>query len=153
MESLYRPYTPEERRFLAEKIGEFYNLFLARVAQGRRRTPAEIDAVGEGRVWSGSRAREVGLVDHLGGLMVALDRARALGDLGDDYELTELPAEPSGLLSTVARLVTDAGPAGPSLAALATGAPELRAPLGWLLSVHAGIGRPMALTDWPVLAP
>jgi len=153
MESLYRPYTPEERRFLAEKIGEFYNLFLARVAQGRRRTPAEIDAVGEGRVWSGSRAREVGLVDRLGGLMVALDRARALGELGDDYELTELPAEPSGLLSTVARLVTDAGPAGPSLAALATSAPELRAPLGWLLSVHAGIGRPMALTDWPVLAP
>ncbi len=153
MESVFRPYTPEERRFLAEKIGEFYNLFLARVAQGRRRTPAEVDAVGEGRIWSGARAREVGLVDRLGGLMVALERARALGDLGDDYELVELPAEPSGLLSTIARLVTDAGSSAPSLAELATSSPEVRAPVSWLLSVHAGIGHPMAMTDWPVLAP
>ena len=76
-----------------------------------------------------------------------------LGGLGEDYELTELPAEPSGLLSTVARLVSDAGPATPSLAALAASTPELRAPLGWVLSVHAGLGRPMALSDWPILAP
>jgi protease-4 len=153
MESVFRPYTPEERRFLADKIGEFYNLFLARVAQGRRRTPAEIDAVGEGRIWSGARAREAGLVDRLGGLMTALDRAQTLGELGDDYELLELPAEPSGILNTLARLVTDTTSAPPSLTAWVGASPEVRAPLAWLLSVHAGIGRPMALTDWPVLVP
>jgi len=153
MESIFRPYTPAERRFLADKIGEFYNMFLARVAQGRRRTPAEIDAVGEGRIWSGSRALERGLVDRLGGLMVALDRARALGDLGDDYEMVELPAESTGLLGTIARLVASEGASPPSLMELVTSSPEVRAPVGWLLSVHAGIGRPMAMTDWPVIMP
>ena len=138
---------------LADKIGEFYNMFLARVAQGRRRTPAEIDAVGEGRIWSGSRALERGLVDRLGGLMVALDRARALGDLGDDYEMVELPAESTGLLGTIARLVASEGASPPSLMELVTSSPEVRAPVGWLLSVHAGIGRPMAMTDWPVIMP
>ncbi len=152
MESVFRPYTPEERAFLAGKIGEFYNLFLSRVAAGRHRDAADIDAVGEGHVWSGSRARELGLVDRLGGLMTAIDRARALANVGDDWELFELPPESTGLLQTAARLLTDETTSPPSAADLLVGA-ELRAPLRWLATVSSHAGAPMALTDWPVLAP
>jgi protease-4 len=80
MDSLFRPYTPEERRFLATKIGEFYGLFLQRVAAGRRRTTAQIDAVGEGRVYLGARAHALGQGDREGGLRTALrDAAAQLG--------------------------------------------------------------------------
>lgn len=153
MESIFRPYTPEERTFLAGKIGEFYNLFLSRVAAGRHRDATAIDAVGEGRVWSGTRAVEVGLVDRNGGLMVALERARALAGLGDDYELIELPGEPGGLLNTVSRLLTEETRQPPSLMAEVTSRPEVRAPLRWVLTVAGESGTPMAMTDWPVIVP
>jgi protease-4 len=153
IDSIFRPYTPEERRFLADKIGEFYTLFVSRVAAGRHRTPAEIDALGEGRVWSGTRAREVGLVDRVGGFMAALERARTLAGLGEDYELIELPAEGGGVLQAVARMLVHESTPVPSLAAQVLSSPEARAPVGWLLSVAAGTGTPMAMTDWPVLVP
>ncbi len=153
MESIFRPYTPAERTFLAGKIGEFYNLFLTRVAAGRHRDAAAIDAVGEGRVWSGTRALTAGLVDRTGGLMTALERARTLAGLGDDYELIELPGESRGLIQTVARLLVDETARPPSLVAQVASSPEVRAPVGWLMSVAAGTGTPMAMTDWPVLAP
>jgi protease-4 len=49
-----------------------YELFLKRVADGRHQTPDKIDAVAQGRVWTGRRARELGLVDELGGLDAAI---------------------------------------------------------------------------------
>ncbi len=153
MESIFRPYRPEERVFLAGKIGEFYNLFVSRVAAGRHRDATAIDAVGEGRVWSGTRAVEAGLVDRTGGLMTALERARVLGDLGEDYELVELPGESGGLVQTVARLLADDTTQPPSLMAQVLSRSEVRAPVGWLLSVAAATGTPMAMTDWPVIVP
>ena len=153
MESLFRPYTPEERRFLADKIGEFYGLFLQRVATGRRRTQAEVDAVGEGRVWSGTRARELGLVDRTGGLMAAVERARELADLPEDHELTELPAEGGGILRTIARMVTTEPSSPPSLLSLVLSSSEVRTPIVWLLSVSSMSGTPVAMTDWPVVTP
>lgn len=153
MESIFRPYTPEERTFLAGKIGEFYNLFLTRVAAGRHRDAAAIDAVGEGRVWSGTRAVDLGLVDRTGGLMTALERARSLAGLGEDYELIELPAEPGGLLNTVSRMLLEEGSSPPSLMAEVASRPEIRAPLGWVMTVAGASGTPMAMTDWPMLVP
>jgi len=79
MDSWHRPYTPEEVAFLEKELDHFYNVFLARVSSGRGMTKEEVDEIGRGRVWSGSRAGEKRLVDRLGGLSSAIDRARELG--------------------------------------------------------------------------
>lgn len=79
-----RPFTPEERAKIAEQMQAFYDQFVEKVAASRKRTPEQIDAVAQGRVWTGRQAREVGLVDELGGLdralVVAKERAGLAGD-------------------------------------------------------------------------
>ena len=69
---------------LARQVERIYRSFLERAAQGRKRTSAEIESVAEGRVWTGRRAHEHGLVDRLGGLDLALERARELAGLAAD---------------------------------------------------------------------
>lgn len=151
MESLFRPYTDAERRLLAQKIGEYYNLFLRRVSAGRHREPAAIDAVGEGRVFAGARALESGLIDREGGFLDALDRARALADLGDDVDIVQLPDEPGGLLRTITNLLTSAQ--GPSVLGSVLGVSEVGALVRWLSTVSAHAGRPMAMTEVPMDLP
>ena len=156
MESLFRPYTPEERRFLAQKVGEFYGLFLQRVSYGRHRTPAEIDALGEGRVYLGARAHALGLVDREGGLLTALRRARALAGLPEDCDVIELPNEGGGLLRTLAQMLLSEAPGTTGVEALARvflGGSESLGALRWLLSVSSRAGTPMAMVEWPAEAP
>ncbi len=100
--SLYRPFTPEERSLLADKIRRFYRMFLRRVVAGRPAlTVEEVDRVGRGRIWTGDAALELGLIDHLGGYLAALDRARELADVPYDAEITYVPRRPSSLLDYV----------------------------------------------------
>jgi protease-4 len=82
--STFRPFSPEDRRLLKEQILWTYNKFLNKVAEGRNLSKEDVDKVGRGRVWTGSRAKEIGLVDALGGLDTALDLAK---------ELAGIPAE------------------------------------------------------------
>jgi protease IV len=91
-ESLFRPFTDEEREVLGRKVKQFYDLFVGRVADGRGMTPDAVDAVARGRVWTGQQAKERGLVDKIGGIRQALARARRLGHLPDDAPFVELPA-------------------------------------------------------------
>lgn len=151
LESVFRPYTPAERRLLAQKIGEYYNLFLRRVAQGRRRDVSSVDAVGEGRVFTGERAREHRLVDRVGGYLDALDRARALAGLGEDSEVVNLPAEPGGLLRLLTGLLTSAN--GPSVLGSVLPLREAATLLRWLSTVGSNSGRPMAMTELPIELP
>jgi len=81
---LARPRTPEERAHLHRQVETIYKSFVAKTAKCRARTEAEIEAVAGGRVWTGRRARERGLVDSLGGLDHALVRARSLAGLASD---------------------------------------------------------------------
>ena len=79
-ESLFRPFTDDERAALADLLRDYYRLFLARVAEGRGMSVEAVDALARGRVYSGDAALRVGLVDRLGGLGSALiRRARARG--------------------------------------------------------------------------
>ncbi|MCX7605137.1 MAG: signal peptide peptidase SppA [Bryobacteraceae bacterium] len=79
LDSTFQPLTPEGRARLRETIDFIYDGFLKRVAEGRRKKREEIEPVAQGRVWSGKRARELGLVDETGGLdeAVALLRKKA----------------------------------------------------------------------------
>jgi protease-4 len=74
-------FTPEERRRIQADIGDGYARFKARVAQGRDKTDEEVEAIARGRVWTGEQALANGLVDMLGDLQAAADRARELAGL------------------------------------------------------------------------
>ncbi|MBU0553982.1 signal peptide peptidase SppA [Myxococcota bacterium] len=74
MFSLSRPYEDAERAALRVTLSEMYQLFLRRVAEGRGLSEAAVDAVGEGRVWTGAQALSHGLIDGLGDFEAALSR-------------------------------------------------------------------------------
>ncbi len=82
-----RPFDPVEYAALDRMIGETYRQFKERVAEGRGLTPEEVEEVARGRVWSGQRALEVGLVDELGGFQDAIDRARGMAGLDPGTEV------------------------------------------------------------------
>jgi protease-4 len=73
------PHGPDERAHLRRQVEKIYASFIAKTAQCRGRSESEIEAVARGRVWTGRRAHEIGLVDALGGLddAIALARSRA----------------------------------------------------------------------------
>lgn len=97
-ESLYRPFSADERKELERKVAQFYDQFLNRVAAGRRLTKAQVDAVGQGRVWTGEQALSRKLVDELGGLRQALAAARQMADLADYSPVVELPTVTTTLI-------------------------------------------------------
>src|SRR5262249_39634920 len=68
-----------------------YKTFVTKVAEGRHTTPARIDAVGQGRVWTGAQAKERGLVDALGGLDTAITIAKQRAHIpaDEDVEIVE----------------------------------------------------------------
>jgi protease-4 len=84
-----RPFREDEKAKLRDAIERSYQLFLERVASGRSRTPAQVDPIAGGRVWTGRQALGNGLVDELGGFEKALAEARRLGGLGEDPALRE----------------------------------------------------------------
>jgi protease-4 len=125
-DAFYRAYTPEERAQLERQLRQFYDLFLERVATGRKLEKSAVDAVGQGRVWTGEQAKDKGLVDELGGLRQALGYARQLGDLPEHAPIVELPRLESSLIGRLLGVSgSDASaPAGLTLSGLAAGLPR-----------------------------
>jgi protease-4 len=82
--SAYGSWTPEQRKTLKNHIAVGYRQFLQKVAEGRKMKIKQVEALAEGRVWSGLRAKQNGLIDHLGGIWTALQRARALAGIAPD---------------------------------------------------------------------
>jgi protease-4 len=101
LDSLFRPFTPEERAIAADKVRIWYRMFLERVAEGRGMEIEAIDAVGRGRVWTGDRAVSNGLVDRLGGFGSALARVREISELPSDASIVVVPERPVTLLDYV----------------------------------------------------
>jgi protease IV len=87
-----RPMTESERGFLTRDIETIYSTFISHVAEGRGMTVAQIDSIGQGRVWSGTDARRIGLIDDFGGLDFAVKEAAKLAKL-EKYRVTELPEQ------------------------------------------------------------
>ena len=84
MYSSRRGFSEDERARFAATIDAIYSEFVAKVAAGRKRAVAEIEAVARGRVWTGRDALDAGLVDELGGLRHAIRIARTRASLPDD---------------------------------------------------------------------
>jgi protease-4 len=82
-----RAFSPDERKRMAENMQATYNTFVEKAAQGRNTTPEKIDAVGQGRVWTGRQAKQIGLVDELGGLERAISIAKQRAKIAQDAEV------------------------------------------------------------------
>jgi protease-4 len=79
-----RARSAEERALLKRQVERIYRTFVEKAARGRGLETDEVERVAQGRVWTGVQAEERGLVDALGGVGLALERARALAGLGPD---------------------------------------------------------------------
>jgi protease-4 len=126
--SLFDEWDDATKVRVLESMTGIYDLFLSRVAEGRKITVDKVAPFAEGRIWSGTQGKERGLVDEIGGLAAAIAKARELAKLPADAE-AETVGGPAGMLE---RLVgASAGPAGAapgiSLSADATLAREVLA--------------------------
>jgi protease-4 len=95
--SPFKTFSPAQRARVQDYMQGFYDGFVEKAAESRRTTPEKIDAVAQGRVWTGQQAREHGLVDALGGLSTAvrIAKERAGIDANEDVELVIYPARRS----------------------------------------------------------
>jgi protease-4 len=156
-DTVWRPYTPEERALLAESIRSYYRLFLQRISESRGMSVEKIDAVGRGRVYSGERALEKGLIDHLGGLAAALSRARDLAGVARDTPALVLPEHKPDLMSCIVDQVLGGTAGTSSCSGSASGVSCLKLPrditatLGLFATFcRAGGGRPLAIMPYVV---
>ena len=88
---LGRPFTGEESSLMQAEIERGYDLFISRVAEGRGISKDSVDAIGQGRVWTGEQALKRGLVDKLGNLDDAIAEAAQLAEL-EEYSVDTYPA-------------------------------------------------------------
>jgi protease-4 len=87
-----RPLTPYETAIFEKQIEKIYGDFLTLVAAGRKMDRSQVDSIGQGRVWSGTDAKSIGLIDQFGGLQDAIAGAAELAGISD-YNLISLPAQ------------------------------------------------------------
>jgi protease-4 len=122
---LDRPLGEEARTLLQATVSRGYDEFLERVANGRKKTRDDVDKIAQGRVWSGSDANRIGLVDHLGSFNEATKAAARRAKVTDyavefiEPELTWAQALAMQLRSHLAALVLRASPGEAALAQLA----------------------------------
>jgi protease-4 len=88
--SIIRPMNPYEKEMMQMSVEKIYADFVSRVATGRKMSLASVDSIGQGRVWSGTSAMKIGLVDEMGGLRDAIHGAAKLAGI-ESYSIRELP--------------------------------------------------------------
>ena len=91
--SVAQPLTEFQYAKLQENVVKTYDDFTRRVAEGRDLRQSYVDSIGQGRVWAGSDAIELGLVDQLGDMEDAIAYAAEKAGLGDDYKVAEMPEQ------------------------------------------------------------
>ena len=90
--SVNRRLTQEEYDIIQKGVVDVYNTFTSKVAEGRDMSQENVDDIGQGRVWSGSNAMDINLIDEYGGLEAAVAGAAELAEL-EDYRIYELPEQ------------------------------------------------------------
>lgn len=106
MSNTYRPMTDSEKALMQKMVEQGYDLFTTRCAEGRGMTQEQIDAIGQGRVWTGAMALERGLVDVLGGLDDAIDIAVKKAGV-ESYTLKNYPEQEGGIMSMFKDAISD----------------------------------------------
>jgi protease-4 len=144
-ESVLSPWDDATRERVLATMTGIYDLFLARVSEGRNIPVEKVAASAEGRIFSGRDGKARGLVDELGGLREAIARARSMASLEADAEV-EVAAEPTGLLATLAGDGAESSAGGISGLLFGGGLPGVGRPGGgwpgggWLLGAGGPLG-------------
>lgn len=89
------PWTDEEKAVIRQMMEDVYTTFVSRVAAGRGKKPEEVQPLAQGRVWTGSKAKELGLVDEIGGLDDAIAEASKLAKLDPKADVEIYPPSPT----------------------------------------------------------
>jgi protease-4 len=105
LDYLFQNFTPAQREIVQKNMRAVYQDFIAGVAAARRMKPEAVDRIGQGRVWTGERARQLGLVDELGGLDTAIAVAKGLAKIpkSEKVGLVYLPP-PKSLMERILSL-------------------------------------------------
>ncbi len=90
-QTVARPKSTQELAIYQNSVNRLYGLFLSKVAQGRNLPQQKVAEIAQGRVWSGVAAKEIGLVDEIGGVDAAISYAAKQAKLGNDWQVTEYP--------------------------------------------------------------
>lgn len=98
------PLTPVQRAMIMRGVDKVYETFTTYVSEGRNLPLERVLEIAQGRVWSGEDALRIGLVDAVGGLRTALAVAVDKAGLGDNYRITEVVEEPTGLAAVLSSL-------------------------------------------------
>lgn len=103
--SVFRPMSTYEKEIMQLSVDNIYFEFVSRVSEGRKLSTSSVDSIGQGRVWSGSNAISIGLVDTIGGLKASVEEAAKLAGI-DTYSIRELP-EPEDPYTRILSKLTD----------------------------------------------
>ncbi|MGF1492417.1 MAG: signal peptide peptidase SppA [Microcoleaceae cyanobacterium] len=91
IDTVSRPKTPQDLQQIHKIVDSIYERFLDQVAESRDLPRSKVEDIAQGRVWSGSSAKDLGLVDQIGGLETAIAAAAAKAELGEDWQVEEYP--------------------------------------------------------------
>jgi protease-4 len=94
-DGLAAEFTPAQRAAFAASIDKVYAGFTSRVAEGRHLPLARVQQIARGRVWTGAQAKELGLVDEVGGFYQALEKAKSLAGISGEVRLKVISAHKS----------------------------------------------------------
>lgn len=87
-----RPLTAQEESIIQQNVNKIYYTFTQNVADGRKKERSYIDSIGQGRVWTGAQAIELGLVDRIGGIEDAIKSAAKMANI-QEYSLVSYPSQ------------------------------------------------------------
>jgi len=98
VDTMTRPWNPDEQKLAQTLVDNIYDSFIHKVSEGRKIPEDKVYEIAQGRVWTGADAKDLGLVDALGGLGDAIKKAEELGKLkGKTWNLQEFPEKQSPL--------------------------------------------------------
>lgn len=150
MLSPFRDFTPEEAARYQTQLEDFYQVFLSRVALGRGMTTSAVDSIAQGHVWSGAMAKQLGLVDELGGLDKALSIARSRAKISQEasviLEVYPRPKRPY-LQRWLSQMLGDEDDTAESRLPLGLASNVLRS---WMVAAHFPNGAALALMPYSI---
>jgi protease-4 len=107
--TISRPKTDAEMALFQDQVDWTYGQFVAKVAEGRKLPVSRVESIAQGRVWSGTEAKKIGLVDEIGGLQDAIRYAGEEAHLGAHFRVEEYP-RPKNLSEAIAEMIGRFGP-------------------------------------------
>jgi protease-4 len=106
--SAVRPLSQYEEDVIRFYIEDIYETFISHIAEGRNMTKEAVDSIGQGRVWSGVDAKQIGLIDEFGGLEDAIKEAAKMAEI-EDYRVNEMPTRKEFINQLIEDLTNEMG--------------------------------------------